>query len=50
MKSIIIKIILFAIGVSLIIAVIIPISKQIKDTGQKTFNVVKNLNSNISTQ
>jgi hypothetical protein len=50
LKSIIVKIILFAIAVLLIIAVIIPISRQIKDTGQKTFDVVKNLNSNISTQ
>lgn len=50
MKSIIVKIILFAIAVALIIAVIIPISTQIKDTGKKTFDVVKNLNSNITTQ
>lgn len=50
MKSIVTKIILFAIAVSLIIAVIIPISKQIKATGQKTFDVVKNLSSNISIQ
>jgi hypothetical protein len=50
LKSIIVKIILFAICVSLIIAVVIPISQQIKDTGQKTYDVVKNLNSNITTQ
>lgn len=48
MKSIIVKIILLAIVVSLIIAVVLPISHQIKDTGQKTFDAVKNLNSNIT--
>lgn len=48
MKDIIVKIILLAICVALIVGVIIPVAQQIKDTGQKTYNVVKNLNSNIS--
>ena len=48
MKDIIVKIILLAICVALIAGVVIPIAQQVRGTGQKTFEVVKNLNSNIS--
>jgi hypothetical protein len=48
LKDIIVKIILLAICVALIVGVVIPIAQQVRDTGQKAFDVVKNLNSNIS--
>ena len=47
MKDILIKIILLAICVGLIVGVMLPLAGQVKDTGQKAFDTVKNLNSNI---
>ena len=47
MKKVIITIIFFAISISLIIGVILPIMNQIKGTGQKSFDSVKNMNNNI---
>ena len=49
MNKVIITIIMFAICMALVVGVVIPMSSQIKDTGQKTQDVVKNLNSNITT-
>lgn len=47
MKKVVIAIVLFAICMALVVSTVIPISQQIKDTGQKSFNAVKNTNSNI---
>ncbi len=49
MNQILMKIILFAIAVALVIGIVIPLSGQVRETGQKTFTWVKNLNDNIST-
>ena len=48
MKDILVKIILLAICISLIAGVVIPLAGQVKDTGQKAFDTVKSLNSNIA--
>lgn len=48
MKDILIKIILLAICIGLIVGVVIPLAGQVRDTGQKAFDTVKNLNSNIA--
>ena len=48
MKDILVKIILLAICVALITGVVIPLAGQVKETGQKAFDTVKNLNSNIA--
>lgn len=48
MKDILVKIVLLAICVALIAGVVIPLAGQVKETGQKTFDTVKNLNSNIT--
>jgi len=48
MKDILVKIILLAICVALIAGVVIPLAGQVKETGQKAFDTVKNLNSNIT--
>lgn len=47
MEKILIGIILFAICVSLIIGVVIPLSDSIKEAGQKSFDSVKSMSSNI---
>ena len=48
MKDILVKIILLAICVALIAGVVIPLAVQVKESGQKAFETVKNLNSNIT--
>jgi len=47
MNKVIMTIIFFALCVALVIGVVIPITQQIKDTGQKSFDSVKNMSSNI---
>lgn len=47
MKNVIMTIILFALCVALVVGVVIPVTTLIKDTGEKSFNSVKNLNDNI---
>jgi len=48
LKDILVKIILLAICVGLIAGAVIPLAGQVKGTGQKAFDTVKNLNSNIT--
>lgn len=47
MKTVVIKIILFAICAALVVGVVIPLAGQVKGTGQKTYDMVKDMNSNI---
>lgn len=47
MKKIIMTVIMFSICIGLVIGVVIPCANLVKDTGQKSFNSVKNLNNNI---
>ena len=47
MNKVITTIILFAICVSLVVGVVIPIATEVKAGGEKTYQVVKQTNTNI---
>ncbi len=41
------KILLFGLAVCLIIAVVLPIMREIKDTGRDSFNIVRSTHNSI---
>lgn len=47
MNKIITSIILLALCIALIIGVVIPVCRQIKSTGETSYEAVKNMNTNI---
>lgn len=47
MNKIITSIILLAVTLALIISSILPVARQIRNTGDSTFEVVKNMNTSI---
>lgn len=47
MNKVIISIILLGLSLALIIGAVIPVSNEIKNTGQTTFDAVKNMNNSI---
>ncbi len=50
MNKVIMTIILFAICVSLVVGVVLPIATEVKVGGEKTFQTVKQTNTNIVTE
>jgi len=47
MNKIIISIILLGLSLALLLGSVLPVSREIKSTGQTTFDAVKNMNNSI---
>ena len=47
MKNVIMTIILFALCAALVVGVILPLSAQIRQTGQNSLDTLKTLNANM---